>query len=321
MAPFGWTRMAAATAGIATLLTALVAPGAGTVAAKAPASLGTLFADNGAHFNAKAWQTAMSAAEGYGNRRLAAELQSRWHSATTRAAKVKVLAWWNTVYRPTTMNTYNLGPDFPSFSEALPVCKRFYGANKDWKTYCNSWYQSHFFEVTGWQYSPTTGISVEGMFYFSALPARAAGNMQNMVSEDGAIQLPVKFPQANAAWLAPDSPLPLIAYYNGVKNAPTHGVGLNSPTTHQVMTASQLQEFWGWTAPMVFAPQLWRIMAAAGFNPDQAGGPDVPPGAKPPAWSTLFWNALLAKQSGWAHPYMGSAPWGPSNPAPGFAGT
>lgn len=304
------------------------------------AALGYLFRSNGAHFSVKTWERDMASAEGYGIRRLSAEFQTRWHRAKTTSARATVLAWWNRIYNPAKMNAHNLGPVFPPFRDALAVCKRFYGGNKDWKSYCTHWWGSHAFEVTGWQYmpygesDPTTwatyhgqmaeggSIEVYGMVYFSKLPADRGGNVAAMITDHGAIQLPVDFPQANRAWLAPDSPLPLIAFYNRVKHAPDTPLkaGANSPTAHEEMAAGQLLQFWGWTAPTVLAPGLWRVMAAAGFNPVQAGGFNVPPSHRWPAWRSVFWNAK-ALRTEWRTMKLVYRPWGPNNPAPGFTGT
>lgn len=331
MAGFTPTRLAAATAAVTLLVSPLLPTSLSASAHGHPtASLSYLFRDNGAHFSVKAWETTM-AQVGLGvSANKIKSLKAEWKRVGPKQ-KTALNDWVNRV---------TLGPVFPPFKDALAVCKRFYGKSKHWKSYCAHWWGSHAIEITGWQYMPygednpaawasyhgqmAKGGSIEvyAMPYFTKLPADRGGNMQNMVFDHGAIQLPVDFPQANRAWLAPDSPLPLIAFYNEVKNAPLNGTGgRNSPSTHQVMTAGQLEEFWGWIAPVVMAPQVWRFMKAAGFNPIQAGGPNVPPGTKPPAWSSIFWNVPLASKSGWAHPYMPSTPWGPNNTPPGFAGT
>ena len=265
--------------------------------------LSRLFADNGVHFNAKAWQADIDASMGT-SPGLLAELKKKLAATKGKQALVaKVVRWFDAA----TAGNGSGGPPtrVPSWSRVDAVCRHLMTAQgyKYDSGLCRYWWQN-FVVVTGWQMDRAGGVT---KIIVSGYLADQGPTHTNTVAT---LQFPKPVPMPDtAAWTAEDSPLPLIAWFNTerrvVWKAPgTHG-GPVTISDHEMFSVGQLLGLWGWgDANVEFSTALRKLFDDAGFNPVAAGGPNIVPSAAWPAFGSRgLLSAKALKAAGWLHPF------------------
>lgn len=272
-------------------------------AAKAPtckptpgstACLSWMFRDDGAHYNAKAWAQIVQESVGNpkkaGNAKLREHYQELLNKAKTNAQAIKIVHQYETA-----IGAANVGKDYGRFwskAYAYKVCDRSLkmAGFRPGAEICSSWYGSESYIITGWQF---VGGATNGVLQVNAIYP----NMRfqgGMMPQAGLIEMLVPngiHAKITPAWHAPDSPLPLIAYFNAERDlrfegAPSSLTGDNQGVAHgNAMAVGQLLAFWGYDdAPTVLGKNVLKVMKAAGFDPVMAGGPNVPAGTALPSF-------------------------------------
>jgi hypothetical protein len=149
--------------------------------------------------------------------------------------------------------------------------------------------------ISGWQLLKGYHAGENLALYVNGPPGAGSGiPIQTTVSFFGHL---------GPAWYAMDSPLPLIALFRQFRGTIWPDKPLELSTNVQVQHAAVfLQEVDAYAYTETFAPELLKIMAAAGMNPIMWGGPNIPPGSRPPAWNTYYLQPKVMLRDGWAHP-------------------
>jgi len=276
--------------------------------------LARMFADGGAHFNAKAWQRDIAVADGQVGA-LYAKYKRLFEAAKTSAAKEKVLEEYAKVSADSIA-----GPPtpVPSWSRVDAVCKHLMtsqGYRYD-SGLCKFWWQN-FVIITGWQMDRAGGVTkiIVSGYLADEGPVRT--------TTVATLQFPGAVPMPNtAAWTAVDSPLPLIAWFQTERRQVWNPTVITNKTDvtvpiHESASAAQFLTMWGWgDAAVEFSSSVRALMVKAGFNPVAAGGPNVVPGAAWPAFGSRGTvTAAQLRAAGWLHPFPERALWSsPTNP-------
>jgi hypothetical protein len=297
----------AVTAGalVATVLSATTAQAAAASSCRprpgSEACLSYLFADGGAHFSAAQWRADIARAS-RPNQALYAKYKRLFDEAKTAAEKQKILAKYDALAHGSAV-----GPNtpMPSMRTTYAVCRHLLVSQgyRYAPAMCAPWY-ANFQVITGWQLQEGNGqVDIEVFGY-----SRSGGPKET--GQIAFLQFPTNphLPDGGA-WTAMDSPLPLIAWFRLVRSQKYDPAMLKvkdtsggTLATNESLSAAQFLGFWGYGyAPTEFSVEARRLMATAGFNPVEAGGPDVLPGHAWPAFTSRALTPSVLRTAGWEY--------------------